>query len=146
MSTHTWEIEEIDGGVAGKGDFYICKACGASGGPVWGAKDTPPSMAPFLSGTGIKLGFDCEVAASKVTKYKAQQVKAAEILKAYTNGKMTRMEAALRIAAECHSSILFDLPCEKKLLKRVGQIREAMLGGLTLTVGTCEEWDEDENF
>lgn len=44
MTHHTWTIEEVDGGTVGIGEFWLCKGCGASGGPVlWRGKDALPT-------------------------------------------------------------------------------------------------------
>ena len=62
MKKHTWVTEEVNGGHLGVDDFWICKECGASGGPVmWDRKG--PSFDPFLAdGSGLQVGDDCEKA------------------------------------------------------------------------------------
>lgn len=34
MKLHTWIVKEINGGVFGSADFWVCSECGAGGGPV----------------------------------------------------------------------------------------------------------------
>jgi len=69
MEKHNWEIEVLDGGPIGDGEFWICKQCGASGGPrgwfaVFGGAVTKeekiPSWQPFLASTGLKLTDNCD--------------------------------------------------------------------------------------
>ena len=66
MKAHVWEIEIIDGGsTIGKEEFWICHACGASGGPVLAAA---PHWPPFLAGVGLEhpLSQDCAEAAKEI--------------------------------------------------------------------------------
>lgn len=74
MKAHKWEIEEVDGGPVGTEDFWICRQCGASGGPVCytdGTKhEPPPSFEPFLAdGSGLKLTHDCEESLKMIQDY-----------------------------------------------------------------------------
>jgi hypothetical protein len=72
VKPHAWEVEEVDGGALGIGDFWICKACGASGGPVWFHRRLPHYA--FLAGKGLNLdAHDCERAAQQVQMFKVQQ-------------------------------------------------------------------------
>lgn len=65
MIEHDWEIETIDGGPAGVADFYKCKNCFASGGPVgWNWRKRP-----FLAGEGLQLSQDCSEAVRQIQEY-----------------------------------------------------------------------------
>ncbi len=147
MTAHTWEVETVNGGPCGDMDAYICRVCEASGGPVGGflVETTDiPSMRPFLAGTGIKLGDDCDEAKRLVSVFRTQEVAAKGVLAAYKDKKMTRIECALRLASEFPWAAVASLRLEKKLQKRYYEIRSAMSGGMTLTVGTGPESDEDD--
>ncbi len=67
---HTWELEEVDGGSVGIGVFYVCNACGASGGPAMGP-NLSKSMSlypPFHAGDGLDciISLDCNVAKKQI--------------------------------------------------------------------------------
>ncbi len=70
---HKWDVEEIDGGYVGCGDFWICHVCGASGGPVCytkgGQQGDPPSMGPFLAGFSLELSGDCDEAKQQIQDF-----------------------------------------------------------------------------
>lgn len=69
MKPHTWETEEIDGGHVGVEDFWICRACGASGGSV------NLRMPPFYAdGSGLKVSDDCDEAKVQIEKHRATWV------------------------------------------------------------------------
>jgi hypothetical protein len=71
VKTHAWEIEEWDGGTIGVGHFWVCKACGASGGPVVPGR-VAPTLEPFIGdGSGIKLSLDCDEARLEVLAHEA---------------------------------------------------------------------------
>lgn len=69
MTEHVWEIEEVNGGHLGAEDFYICRRCGASGGPVvFGA---PPTFVPFYAdGSQLEVSDDCEEALKQIIAHK----------------------------------------------------------------------------
>lgn len=74
MKNHTWEEEYVDGGHV-DGDFWICRRCGASGGPVFSGLK-PPTFAPFLAdGSGLKVGYDCNKAKVLIEECKAKKEK-----------------------------------------------------------------------
>ena len=59
--THTWAIEQVDGGTAGSDDFFVCTVCGASGSPIWA--DDPRVPEPFLAGEhAMVLPRNCQEA------------------------------------------------------------------------------------
>lgn len=64
---HTWTVEQVDGGPPiGLGNFWICSACHASGGPVWSAT-SPPTFHPFFAdGSGLKVSMDCMEAKAQI--------------------------------------------------------------------------------
>ncbi len=65
MKEHTWEIETVDGGAVGSDDFYICRACGTSGGAIWFKNKTL-----FLAcGCGIKMPKDCNNAKKLIDEH-----------------------------------------------------------------------------
>lgn len=68
LKSHTWEVEEVDGGPVGVGEFWICRPCGASGGPVFGQPEEP-HWVPFLAGEDLHLSYDCEVAKLQVDEH-----------------------------------------------------------------------------
>lgn len=72
MTEHKWEIELIECQID-NGEFWICRECGASGGPVGDGSEKPypgawpPSrLTPFLAGAGAKLSLDCDEAKQQV--------------------------------------------------------------------------------
>ena len=72
VKPHKWETEEIDGGPVGVDDFWICHACGASGGPVMYRKDgldVVPTMDPFLAGPALDLSDDCDEAKQQIQDF-----------------------------------------------------------------------------
>ena len=70
MKEHTWEVEEVDGGHVGVDNFWICHACGASGGPVaWACSRTLPYWL-FLAGTGLTLSIDCDESKKMIEHYR----------------------------------------------------------------------------
>ncbi len=71
MEEHIWGIEEVDGGLLGICDFYICHQCGASGGPVWPGK-SPPTFAPFLADGS---GYDCAEAKRQIESHNKKREK-----------------------------------------------------------------------
>ena len=73
--THVWEVEEVDGSYLGIGEFWICHACGASGGPVMD-RDRPPTTRVFLAGAGLYLDANnCNRAKKQIAAYnRAKQV------------------------------------------------------------------------
>lgn len=74
MKEHTWETEYVDGGHV-DGDFWICRACGASGGFVWPGK-SPPLFDPFLAnGSGLKVGYDCDEAKLTIEEWNRENPK-----------------------------------------------------------------------
>ena len=83
MKPHTWEIETIDGGHVGEADFWICRACGLSGGctdtwfPVtkdgnWGMEHREVSAQAFFRGwgPGLLASEDCDKATRQYAKLK----------------------------------------------------------------------------
>lgn len=71
VKAHAWQVEEIDGGPVGFGDFWICHECGASGGPYW-SDDKLPTRA-FLAGPALPLSaLDCDAAKLVVDAYKSE--------------------------------------------------------------------------
>ncbi len=71
MTAHTWETEEIDGGAVGADDFWICRKCGASGGPVFSQPERLPRY-PFLAGPALPLSTDCGEAAAQIKTYRSR--------------------------------------------------------------------------
>lgn len=91
---HKWEEEEVDGGPIGTDIFWICKQCGAGGGPTDGwdvsgvvfnrQKEDPPATIksvrrePTASYSGgstfghVKLGSNCEEAQRIVAELKTR--------------------------------------------------------------------------
>jgi len=83
MTTHTWAIEEIDGGPVGVGDFWHCTTCGVSGGPanmfagerlqryLMKVEDTDEEgrWHPFIAGPAHKVSWDCETAQAEIKAY-----------------------------------------------------------------------------
>lgn len=85
---HTWEVENIDGGPVGDADFWICRRCGASGGPVdkwtfnkstdtsigmsWVCVTSKRAPTPFLAGEFLLLSDDCDAAKLAIANYKVQ--------------------------------------------------------------------------
>jgi len=68
MKAHVWETEEVDGGHLGVEDFWICRQCGASGGPVgFGGS---PAFPPFYAdGSGLNLTDDCDESREMVARH-----------------------------------------------------------------------------
>lgn len=66
---HAWELEEVDGGHVGVGTFYVCRACGASGGPQMTenfSKVMSP-YPPFLAGTpDHRISLNCNIAKQQI--------------------------------------------------------------------------------
>lgn len=92
MKAHTWEVEEVDGGPVGTGEFWICRSCGLSGGPILGPHDTKPRWKPFLAGEGLSVRFseDCDIAKREVETYKSSP----EYLKEQAEREMARPKAS----------------------------------------------------
>lgn len=101
MKTHTWTTEEVDGGPCGVGEFHICQDCGASGGPVWEAREAP-TLPPFLAGTGLQLSTDCDIAKAQIEAYNyaKSQAPTAETPKASFNGLKPNTHHVLSRAVE----------------------------------------------
>lgn len=69
MTEHVWETEDVDGGHLGVEDFYICRRCGASGGPV--VFGPPPTLSPFYAdGSQLEVSDDCDEAVKQITAHK----------------------------------------------------------------------------
>lgn len=67
LTPHQWDIQEIDGGPMGVSDFYICRQCGASGGPHLGRPGGEvPSFPPFLAGVEATISIDCTIAKRQI--------------------------------------------------------------------------------
>lgn len=65
---HHWETEEVDGGPAGVSDFYLCRQCGASGGPA-GFGGEVPRFPPFLAGQPEdSISLDCNIAKRQIER------------------------------------------------------------------------------
>jgi len=64
---HAWVIEAVDGGQLGRADYWVCRRCGASGGPVVASREYP-SWPPFVAGRGTRtpLSQDCAEAARQI--------------------------------------------------------------------------------
>jgi hypothetical protein len=75
MKEHVWEVEEIDGGPVGIEEFWICRACGASGGPTITGQ-TPGKWIFYASGfhADQKLPEDCDAAAKIIAGFKKETV------------------------------------------------------------------------
>lgn len=70
MTEHKWEIEEVDGGHVGFGDFWKCHACGASGGPDLHNGKKSPTLHPFFGdGGGLELTLDCDESKKLIAAY-----------------------------------------------------------------------------
>ena len=69
MIKHRWETEDVDGGTLGIGTFWICRRCGASGGPV-SLGPRHPGKRAFYAGSGLLVsGEDCDEAKKAIEKY-----------------------------------------------------------------------------
>ena len=94
MTNHKWEIEVIDGGSVGLGEFWKCNQCGASGGPtLWpGHKNSNdvPTWRPFLAGTHLKLTDDCSQSLEIIKKFELQK------LEEEANKKAKKMKKQLK--------------------------------------------------
>lgn len=75
MKEHEWITEEVNGGHVGVDDFWVCKNCGASGGPVAFWRKSPgPSMHPFYAdGSGLNLTNDCDESKEIIAKHLAEK-------------------------------------------------------------------------
>jgi len=73
MKPHNWEVEEVDGGPIGIGEFWICHACGASAGPVaWFVSSKSKRWSDFLAGVSLAISNDdCDAAKQTIEKYRA---------------------------------------------------------------------------
>ncbi len=68
---HEWETEEVDGGMIGVGLFYICRECGAAGGPYMDHVEGP--IWCFLPGPALELDEnDCDEAKRQIAEWNAQ--------------------------------------------------------------------------
>jgi hypothetical protein len=92
VKSHTWVEEEVDSGHLGMNCFWVCKHCGAAGGP--NAAGIDMRNAPFLAdGTGLKLSLDCDEAKKQIAahKLKASAVVEDLITCAQARGKIDEM-------------------------------------------------------
>lgn len=77
---HKWEIEIIDGGAIGLGEFFICHKCGASGGPNismrTGEPIDSPTMRPFINlfGRNLRVSINCDRAHRRIKKVRTSQM------------------------------------------------------------------------
>lgn len=73
MKPHTWETEWVGLGGPIQDEFWICRVCGASGGPTVISlvkKIPPPSWPPFYAdGSQLKLSDDCNEADGQVQRH-----------------------------------------------------------------------------
>ena len=64
MTEHAWELEYVDGGHVGGGDFWRCRRCDAAGGPALQYEGGKPAKKNdwvfYADGSGLQLSTDCE--------------------------------------------------------------------------------------
>lgn len=116
MKPHVWEIEEIDGGAIGPGDFWICHGCGLSGGPVgWSWSRTP--FVAGLGGFGKPFSDDCDIAKVQVAaaKIKHEEENAAHELELAVDaleGAIATIRSAISGLTDVERTTIMDRICE----------------------------------
>lgn len=150
MANHNWQIQTIDGGYLGDGDFWHCPDCGAAGGPVlsqWeidhftnkGLKlwNENRRWNAFIPGAGAsqKVSEDCEQAQQEIKAYLQERINKMQTTWAKAQAKLlddvlqiskaTNLLPLLKVIQEIErSSKCMSIGEVKDLLKTVGLIGE----------------------
>jgi hypothetical protein len=113
MTPHSWEQISLNIGNGESTPFWLCKACGASGGSVFSTDKGGPHAPPhdgFLVGTSLgRLGDDCAIAKLKIDNYIEKYPQYRELVASergaqigvHDHTRTVLVSTAIELAAEC---------------------------------------------